>query len=272
MKEAFKMSRKEDSIRTVVRNSYGEVARSSKSGCGCDCGCDGKKEINAKDIKEMSKRIGYLENDLKVAPAESNMGLGCGNPTAIASLRHGEIVLDLGSGGGFDCFLAREKVGEEGYVIGVDMTPDMISLARKNADDESFENIEFRLGEIENLPIADGSIDIIISNCVINLSPNKPRVYEEAYRVLKSGGRVCLADIATTAELPETIQNDLSLYVGCVSGASTIGHVKSMLEEAGFRDVRITPKDSSKELIDTWSDDRSLSEYIVSVIIEAVNQ
>jgi ubiquinone/menaquinone biosynthesis C-methylase UbiE len=197
------------------------------------------------------------------------MGLGCGNPQAIASLKTGETVLDLGSGGGFDCFLAARAVGETGRVIGVDMTPEMVSKARANAAKTEFRNAEFRLGEIEHLPVADNSVDVIISNCVINLSPDKQKVFEDAFRVLKPGGRLAVSDVVATAELPEEVKNDLVLHCGCMAGASLISDVEAMLKESGFRDIRIQSKDESREFIQTWAPGRNIEEYVVSATIEA---
>jgi arsenite methyltransferase len=199
------------------------------------------------------------------------LGLGCGNPQAIAELKPGEVVLDLGSGGGFDCFLASRQVGEQGQVIGVDMTPEMISRARSNATKGGFTNTVFRLGEIEQLPMANGTVDVIISNCVINLSPNKPQVFQETFRVLKSGGRLAISDIVTTAELPPAIKNDIdALYSGCISGASSILELESMLQQSGFADITIVPKDESKAFIKDWVPQANIENYIVSAIIKAV--
>jgi ubiquinone/menaquinone biosynthesis C-methylase UbiE len=199
------------------------------------------------------------------------MGLGCGNPQAIAALKPGEVVLDLGSGGGFDCFLAARQVGEQGYVIGVDMTPEMISKARTNAQQGGFANTEFRLGEIEHLPVEDNTMDVIISNCVINLSPDKPQVFKEAYRVLKSGGRLAISDVVTTTELPAEIKNDLGdLYSGCISGASSIEEVEWMLQQNGFTNIVVEPKDESKDFIKDWAPGANVEDFIVSVVIKGV--
>jgi ubiquinone/menaquinone biosynthesis C-methylase UbiE len=198
------------------------------------------------------------------------MGLGCGNPPAIASLQSGETVLDLGSGGGFDCFLAAKAVGERGHVIGVDMTPEMISKAQANAKKAGFGNVEFRLGEIENLPVTDNSVDVIISNCVINLSPEKKKVFKESFRTLKRGGRLAISDIVATAQLPDEVKNNLELYTGCVSGASPIDELKSTLKEIGFTDIRIKPIDGSKELIREWTSDSDIGDFVLSATIEAV--
>jgi SAM-dependent methyltransferase len=197
------------------------------------------------------------------------MGLGCGNPQAIASLKPGEIVLDLGSGGGFDCFLAARAVGDTGRVIGVDMTPEMVSKARENAAKAGFKNVEFRLGEIEHLPAADNSVDVIISNCVINLSPEKHKVFDDAFRVLKPGGRLAVSDVVATAELPYEVKNDLALHAGCIAGASLIDEVDAMLRKSGFSDIRIEPKDESREFIRTWAPGRNVEDYVGSATIEA---
>jgi ubiquinone/menaquinone biosynthesis C-methylase UbiE len=200
------------------------------------------------------------------------MGLGCGNPIAIGSLKAGEKVVDLGSGGGFDCFLAAKEVGETGKVIGVDMTPDMISKSRRNAEKIGTKHVEFRLGEIENLPVADNSVDIIMSNCVINLSPEKLSVYREAYRVLKPGGRLAISDIVATAKLPDEVQKNLALVAACVGGAATIDDTVELLKETGFQNVKIKPNDSSRELIREWDPSKSenAGDYVVSAYIEAV--
>jgi SAM-dependent methyltransferase len=220
----------------------------------------------------MSTVMGYSQEDMDSVPQGANMGLGCGNPVALASLKPGETVVDLGSGGGFDCFLAAKEVGKTGRVIGVDMTPAMVSKARKNAEGTETGNVEFRLGEIEHLPLADSSADIVMSNCVINLSPDKLGVYRDVYRVLKPGGRLAISDIVATAPLPEKIRSDLSLVGACVGGAATIEETEEMLNEAGFSDIRIIPKDNSRELIRQWDPAKSQQalDYVVSAYIEAV--
>ncbi len=257
-----------DKIRDSIRENYAEVAKKGASGRGCcsssGCCCGD----TTMDVKEASLRIGYSEDDLEDAPAEANMGLGCGNPTAIASICEGDTVLDLGSGGGFDCFLARRQVGESGYVIGVDMTPEMVSLARQNAERAGFKNVEFRLGEIEHLPVADATVDLIISNCVINLSPDKEKVFGEAYRVLKSGGRLSISDIVATAQLPEEIEQDLKMMAGCIAGAEYIGNIHMLLQEAGFTDIKLTPKDNSREILHSWVPEKNLEDYVASYMIE----
>jgi SAM-dependent methyltransferase len=200
------------------------------------------------------------------------MRLGSGNPVALASLKPGETVVDLGAGGGFDCFLAAKKVGATGKVIGVDMTPDMVSKARHNAEKVGVPNVEFRLGEIENLPVADHSADVILSNCVINLSPDKLEVYRDAYRVLKPGGRLAISDVVATAELPEEVRGDLQLVAACVGGAATIDETGALLKEAGFQEININPNDTGREILREWDPDQSANagDYVAAAYIEAV--
>lgn len=254
-----------DEIRQAVRQQYGLVAESD--GCGCGPACCGSTPAAA---GALSQALGYSASETAIAPEGSNMGLGCGNPQAIANLKVGETVLDLGSGGGFDCFLAARQVADSGRVIGVDMTPAMVSKARANAAKGGYRNVEFRLGEIENLPVADGVVDVVISNCVINLSPNKPRVFADAYRALKPGGRLAISDVVAFAELPEEIQRDLALYTGCMAGASLISEVEDMLRDSGFQQIRITPKDESKTFIRDWAPGKAVTDYVVSANIEAI--
>lgn len=260
-----------DEIRQNVRNSYSEVAEASNSGdcCGEQSSCCGVSSDAAINTL-VSTRLGYSEGDLDSVPAGADMGLGCGNPRAIASIKPGETVLDLGSGGGFDCFLAAAEAGESGQVIGVDMTPAMVSKARNNADKGHYSQVEFRLGEIEYLPVANDTVDVIISNCVINLSPDKKRVFSEAFRVLKNGGRLAISDVVASTELPQEIRDDLQLYSGCMAGASDIGELEQILTDSGFTDIRIAPKDESKEFIKDWAPGRGVEEYVVSATIEAV--
>jgi len=257
-----------DEIRQAVRETYTKVAQSA-AGCGCgpSC-CDGGTQDAVKAIS--AGVLGYSQHDVESVPEGANMGLGCGNPQAIAALKVGETVLDLGSGGGFDCFLAARQIGDLGRVIGVDMTPDMVSKARANAVKGGYPNVEFRLGEIENLPVADGTVDVIISNCVINLSPNKRRVFEEAFRVLRPGGRLAISDVVATAELPEEAKRDMALYSGCMAGASLIGDLEGALRAAGFERVSITPKEESRSFIREWAPGRKVEEYVVSAHIQAV--
>lgn len=259
---------KHDHIRATVRKAYGKVATSERPDCGCsDNGCCGTMPATA---EEMSQALGYSADDVNSVPKGANMGLGCGNPQAIANLKVGEIVLDLGSGGGFDCFLAARKVGETGHVIGVDMTSEMISKARANAEEGGDKNIEFRLGEIENLPVADETVDVIISNCVINLSPNKQRVFSETYRVLKKGGRLAVSDVVAFAELPEEIRQDMAHYTGCVAGASPINEIENMLKTVGYEQISIVPKDESKAIISEWVPGVEITDYVISAAITAV--
>ncbi len=216
-----------------------------------------------------SESLGYSIQELKSVPSGADLSLGCGNPVAIASLKPGQVVLDLGSGGGLDCFLAAKQVGEFGLVIGVDMTPEMISKARQNAAKSGFKNVEFRLGEIEHLPVADDSVDVIISNCVVNLSPEKKKVFQEAYRVLKPGGRLAISDIVAIKPMPEEIQKDLTLYVGCVSGAALVADLGKILQEAGFEEIKIEPKEASRKIIQDWAPQSKVAEYVASATIEA---
>jgi SAM-dependent methyltransferase len=229
------MPLKEEAIRKVVRKRYAKIASTSGSCCTHAASCCG----GANAARDLSKRIGYTEDELESVPEGANLGLGCGNPVALASLREGETVLDLGSGAGFDCFLAANKVGKTGKVIGVDMTPEMIEKARDNAKRCNYSNVEFRLGEIENLPVADNSVDVMISNCVINLSPDKRKVFAEAYRVLKPNGRLMVSDIVLLKELPASIMNSLEAYVSCVSGAMIREEYLRTIENAGFKEVEV---------------------------------
>ncbi len=259
---------RQDEIRTVVRKSYAEVAkRGSADFCCSPSTCDTEGVV---PIESLSKQMGYSEEQVLGVPEGANMGLGCGNPQAIAALQPGETVVDLGCGGGFDCFLAAQQVGQTGRVIGVDMTPDMISKARENARKGSYTNVEFRLGEIEHLPVADQTVDAIISNCVINLSPDKLDVYREAFRILKPGGRLAISDVVATAPLPPELKDDLALVSGCIAGAATINEIEEMLLEAGFQDVLILTQDESREFIREWAPGKNIEEYIVSATIEAV--
>jgi len=229
-----------EEIKKVVRERYARIVKQDSSCCGTiesSCG-------NSDFTQEISKGIGYSEEELKAVPEESNLGLGCGNPVALASLREGETVLDLGSGAGFDCFLAANKVGKNGKVIGVDMTPEMIEKARENARKGNYENVEFRLGEIENLPVADNSVDVILSNCVIVLSPDKSRVFSEAFRVLKPGGRLMISDIVLLRQLPDFLKNSIEAYIGCVSGAMTKHEYMREIEAAGLHNIKILDETS----------------------------
>ncbi|MGZ8900505.1 MAG: arsenite methyltransferase [Limisphaerales bacterium] len=250
-----------DQIRTSVRDSYSKIAVTNGSCCAPgSCGGVAGSQATA---------LGYTAEDTATVPDGSNLGLGCGNPVALASLQPGETVVDLGSGAGFYCFLAAKKVGSTGRVIGVDMTPEMISKARKNAVTGYYANVEFRLGEIEHLPVPNNTADIIISNCVINLSPDKRSVIREMHRVLKPGGRVAISDIVATQPLPEHIRNDLALHSGCMAGATPIDELKRELSEAGFVDVTITEKAGSREFIRDWAPEKGVEAFITSATIEA---
>jgi ubiquinone/menaquinone biosynthesis C-methylase UbiE len=260
MKEEVMSVQEKDGIRQAVREVYGRAAETGC--CGPTC-CSGP-------APDLSQKMGYTAEELAAVPDGANLGLGCGNPQAIAALKTGEVVLDLGSGAGFDSFLAARQVGESGHVIGVDMTPEMLSKARSNAANSGYRNVEFRLGEIEHLPVADNSVDVILSNCVINLSPDKAQVFVEAFRVLKPGGRLAISDIVATAALPEHIRRDMALHAGCVAGASLISELEGMLQSAGFVHIQISPKEESKTFIRTWTPEASVADCIVSATIEAV--
>ncbi|MDQ6970775.1 MAG: arsenite methyltransferase [Mariprofundus sp.] len=260
-----------DQLRQHVRESYAEVAEASNAGdcCGEVASCCGVSDDTAINTL-ISTRLGYSEDDLANVPAGADMGLGCGNPRAIASLKAGETVIDLGSGGGFDAFLAAREVGEGGHVIGIDMTPAMISKARKNAEKGAFSQVEFRLGEIEHLPVADNTADIIISNCVINLSPFKDQVFADAFRALKPGGRLAVSDVVATAVMPDEMKNDPMLHAGCMAGASLIDDLEVMMQAAGFEQISIVPKDASRDFIRDWAPGSGVEAYVVSAYIEAV--
>ena len=226
--------RKEE-IKEAVREGYAKIAQQDDSCCVPVNSCCGSADL----AQDVSKKIGYTEEELKAVPEGANLGLGCGNPVALASLTEGQTVLDLGSGAGFDCFLAANKVGRKGKVIGVDMTPEMIEKARENARKGNYSNVEFRLGEIENLPVADNSVDLVISNCVINLSPDKRKAFMEAFRVLKPGGRLMISDIVLLKELPDFIKSSIEAYIGCLSGAIMRDEYIGAVKAAGFQQVRI---------------------------------
>jgi ubiquinone/menaquinone biosynthesis C-methylase UbiE len=225
---------KNEDLRKIVRKKYSKIAKEESSCCGVQSTCECGDTPEAK-----SKKIGYTEEELSSIPKGANMGLGCGNPVALASLKDGEMVLDLGSGGGFDAFLAARRVGEHGKVIGVDMTPEMLEKARANAKKGKFKNVEFRLGEIENLPVADNSVNVIISNCVINLSPDKKRVFNEAHRVLRDGGRLMISDIVLLEKLPDFLKNSVEALTGCVAGAMLKDDYIGTIKKAGFKDVSV---------------------------------
>jgi arsenite methyltransferase len=240
---------KKEEIKKEVRQHYSQVSAGRESCCGSSCSCTG----TSSRVDDFSKMIGYSDKELSSVPEGANLGLGCGNPVAMASLKEGEVVLDLGSGAGFDCFLAAQKVGKSGKIIGVDMTPEMLEKARGNAEKGGYENVEFRLGEIENLPVADGTVDAIISNCVINLSPDKARVFQEAFRVLKPGGRLMVSDIVLTGKLPAALMDSAASYVHCIAGASMKDDYLDTMKRARFQDIEIVGELSIPA--DTVSDD-----------------
>ena len=269
--ETLETQAKNDAIRQQIREDYAKVANESNanSSSGIEsscCGVSDDQEIN----RLISTRLGYSAADLELSPEGADMGLGCGNPRAIASIKPGETVVDLGSGGGFDCFLAATEVGDKGKVIGIDMTPVMITKARNSAIKGKYNNVEFRLGEIENLPAADNTVDVIISNCVINLSPNKQQVFNDAWRILKPGGRLAISDVIATVEMPEEMRNDTQLLSGCMAGASLIEELESLLQTAGFKAIQIAPKDESHEFIRDWAPGRGVEDYVVAATIEAI--
>jgi ubiquinone/menaquinone biosynthesis C-methylase UbiE len=218
---------------------------------------------------EDSKKLGYSAKELQQVPKSANMGLGCGNPLVFSEIQKGEIVLDLGSGGGLDCFIASKKVGAKGRVIGVDMTPEMLSKAREAAEKHGYKNVEFRLGEIEHLPVADNSVDLVISNCVINLSPDKTQVYREALRALKPGGRICISDVVRIAEMPKKVKGDSFLLSCCVSGAASSAEINRMLKKAGFVEIEVAKKSESRDVIKDWVPGTRAEDYVVSAIIRA---
>ncbi len=294
-------NRSQDDIRASVRETYARIARQggaapelNKSASCCSPGefptstdqaascCGPSAGPNAAEsstcvppgvsAEHVSAVMGYTQKDIESVPEGANMGLGCGNPVALSSLKPGETVVDLGSGGGFDCFLAAQEVDPSGKIIGIDMTPDMVSKARRNTEKVGAGNVDFRLGEIENLPVADNTADIIMSNCVINLSPDKGRVYKEALRILKPGGRLAISDVLATADLPPHIRDDLALVGACVGGAATIDKTEELLKSAGFEDIRIKPNDHSRRLIKEWDPNKSENalDYVVSAYIEAI--
>lgn len=261
------MGKKED-IKDSIRKSYAGIALKGSDSCASDSSCCC---IDASsNSKQLLTNIGYEESDFEGVPDEAKLGLGCGNPILVAALKEGDVVLDLGSGGGIDCFLASKRVGETGYVIGVDMTPEMISLARKNLEKSGYTNMDFRLGEIEHLPVADASVDVIISNCVINLSMDKERVFREAFRVLKPGGRLAIADIVATEKLPQEIKEDPAMISSCIGGAEYVEDLKTMLVSAGFNDIRMVPRDKSKEVISSCATGSNVENLVASYIIEAI--
>jgi len=245
-----------EKIKKIVRKEYAKIATLEKSCCAPQNSCCG----STNSINEVSEKIGYSEEELSSVPEGANLGLGCGNPVAIASLQEGDIVIDLGSGAGFDCFLAAKKVGIKGKVIGIDMTPEMIYKAKNNIKKGNFDNVEFRLGEIENLPVADNTANVIISNCVINLSTDKRKVFSETYRVLKPGGRLMISDIVLLKDLPTFIKESTKAYIGCLSGAMLKEAYIKLIKEIGFEDVKIINETSFP--IDLITNDPSVKKII----------
>ena len=280
------VDRDPEETRELVRERYGNIA-SNAQGCGDEVGvdataddggcCSADADATADDggccsddaDATGSERLGYDAEDVASVVDGADLGLGCGNPKAFAEMTPGETVLDLGSGAGFDCFLAADEVGPDGHVIGVDITPEMVSKARENAAKNDAETVEFRLGEISHVPVADETVDVVISNCVVNLAPDKQRVFDDAYRVLRPGGRVAISDVVQTAPFPDDVRMDPESLTGCVAGAATVDALESMLERAGFEAIEISPKAESTEFISEWDADRDLGEYLVSATIEA---
>jgi len=262
---------KHHDVRNTVRDNYAKIAESGgNSGCcgPADSGCCGPDEnFEVPSAEQMSAFFGYSDAEMAAVPEGANLGLGCGNPQAIADMKAGEVVVDLGAGAGFDAFLAAGKVGPTGHVIGIDMTHEMLAKARANAEKGGYHNVEFRLGEIEFMPIANDTADVIISNCVINLSPNKPQVLREAFRVLKPGGRLAISDVVATAPFPADFDDDDHLLSGCVTGASMVDDLQNWLEEAGFTKVLIDIKEESRAGIADWAPGRGVEKYVVSAII-----
>lgn len=258
----------EQAIKESVRTRYGSIAEASDTASCCEPASSCCGDTTPGTPAGKSRQMGYSEAELAAVPEGANLGLGCGNPQAIAALRPGEVVIDLGSGAGFDCFLAARQVGPTGRIIGVDMTHEMLKKARENAAKIGAVNVEFRLGELEYLPVADNTADALLSNCVINLVPDKAQVFREAFRVLKPGGRLAISDVVNSAPLPAELQADSALLCGCISGAAPVDRIEAWLARAGFVDVRVTPQPESRELIATWAPGRGIEDFVVSAVVE----
>jgi SAM-dependent methyltransferase len=258
------MKKNADEIKEIVKDGYAKALSQSASCCSTGSCCCGTGQA-----KKISKKVGYSDSEINDVPEGSNLGFGCGNPVALASLKEGDVVLDLGSGAGFDAFLAAKRLGKSGRVIGVDMTPEMITKAKENAKKGNYANVEFRLGEIEKLPVEDNSINVVISNCVINLSPDKETVFKEAYRVLKAGGRLMVSDLVLAKDLPKEIKDSVEAYVGCLAGAIKKEEYLHLIEQAGFQDIKII--NESGYPVDAIFDDLDdAQDTIVSIKISAV--
>ena len=261
------MNDSKNKIKEKIINNYTQVAEGENTGCCSSECCSG--DSDDLDIIKVGEKLGYSQKDLTADFMEANQGLGCGNPKAIANLKQGQTVLDLGCGAGFDVFLAAQEVGAQGKVIGVDMTPEMINKARKNAQENDFTNVDFRLGEIEDLPAADNSIDVVISNCVINLSVDKEAVFNEICRVLKPGGILAISDILRKGEFPEKVKNNIENYSSCIAGALPPEKLRKALEKTNLEDIKITKKENSKEVVKDWSSEINTENFIFSAYITA---
>lgn len=259
----------DDQIRQSVREHYGGIVSEKKERKNCCDKSSGGSCFGANTSESYAATLGYSPEELAAVPDGANLGLGCGNPLAFTSIKPGDTVLDLGSGAGFDAFIAARKAGPDGLVIGVDMTPQMVSKAREKAVKNGFNNVSFRLGEIEHLPVADGTVDLVISNCVLNLSPQKKAVLEEVFRVLKPGGQVVISDIVTSGELPAEVKSSLALYAGCIAGASVVSELEGYFEQIGFAEVSISRKEGSDQLIESWKPEAQLQRYVYSATIRA---